>query len=76
MIVDLFSIIFVNGVYDFSRHKGFGVPLEDAQAGARAKVNPLAAVRGAGIIGRIFEFAAASGFILRLVLALINAVVH
>ena len=76
MIVDLFRIVFVDGVFDFSSHKGIGIQLEGAQAGPCAKVNLLTVVHSAGIIGRIFEFAAASGFILWLVIALINAVVH
>lgn len=47
---------------DFPGHERIRVLLEDAQAGARAKVNPLAAIHGTGIIRRVFEFAAAGSF--------------
>lgn len=61
---DLFRIAFVDGVFDFSGHKGIGIPLEGAQAGLLAKVNPFPAVERAWVIGWVFQLAAASGFIL------------
>ena len=65
MVVDLFRIVFVDGVFDFSSHKGIGISLEGAQAGPCAEIDPLTAIDGAGIVRRVFEFAAASGFMFR-----------
>ena len=65
MFADLFRIAFVDGVFDFSCHEGIRVPLEGAQAGARAEIDTLAAILGADVIGRVFQFAAASSLIFR-----------
>jgi hypothetical protein len=54
-----------DGVFDFARHERIRALREDAQAGLSAKVNPLAAIDGVGIIRGVFEFAAASSFIFR-----------
>ena len=64
-IEDLFRIAFVDGVLDFSRHKRIGIPFKGAQAGAGAEIDPLAAIQGAGINGRVFQFASAGGFMFR-----------
>ncbi len=55
-------VLFVNWMLDLSRHERIRVLLEDTQTGTRAKVYPLAAINGAGIILRVFEFAAACSF--------------
>jgi hypothetical protein len=46
----------------FARHKQIGFLLEDAQAGAGAETDLLAANHGAGIFDRVFEFASAGSF--------------
>lgn len=50
-------------MFHFARHERIGVLLEDAQAGAGAEIDSLAAIHGAGIICRVFEFASAGSFI-------------
>ena len=50
---------------NLASHERIRVLLEDAQAGLRAEVNPLAAIHGAGIMHWIFQFTAAGGFIFR-----------
>lgn len=66
MIADLFRIAFVDGVFDFSSHKGIGIPLEGAQAGAGAEIDRLAAIHGAGVVSRGFQSATTSCFIFRM----------
>lgn len=58
-------LLFMNRMLDLPCHEGIRVLLEDSQAGARAKIDPLAAIHGAGIILRVLEFAAAGSFIFR-----------
>jgi len=55
----------MDGMLDLPGHEGVGILLEDAQTGTRAKVNPLTAIDGAGIIRRVFEFTAAGSFVFR-----------
>ena len=55
----------MNRVFNLARHERIRALLEDAQAGLFAKVDPLAAIDGVGIIRGVFEFAAASSFIFR-----------
>lgn len=76
MIVDLFRIGLVDGMFDFSSHKGIGIPLEGAQAGPCAEVNLLTAIHRARIVRWVFQLAAARGFILWVVLVLINIVIR
>ena len=52
-------------VFDFARHERIRVPLKGAQAGARAEIDPLAAIHGARIVGRVIQFASAGSFIFR-----------
>lgn len=66
MIADLFRIAFVDGVFDFPSHEGIRPPLKGAQAGAGAEIDTLTAIRGAGVVSRIFQLTAASGLIFRL----------
>lgn len=65
MIADLFRIAFVDRMFDFACHEGIRVPLEGAKAGARAEIDTLAPIYGAGVISRVFQFAAASSLIFR-----------
>jgi hypothetical protein len=76
MVLDLFRIVFVDGVFHFSSYKGIRILLEDAPAGACTKVYLLAAVHGAGIIRRVFQPAATSSYMFWFVLVLINIFVH
>ena len=76
MIVDLFRIVFVDGVFDFSSHKRIGIQLEGAQAGPRAEVNLLTAINCARIVRWVFQHATTSSFMLWFVLVLINIFAH
>lgn len=58
-------ITLVDGVFDIPSHKGIGILLEGTQAGPCAEIDPLAAIYGAGIVGRVFQFAPAGGFMFR-----------
>jgi hypothetical protein len=50
-------------MFDFTRHEGIRILLEDAQTGPSAEKDSLAAIGAAGIIFRILEFASAGRFI-------------
>jgi hypothetical protein len=50
-------------VFNLSRHECVGVILENAQAGAGAEVDPLAAIFGAGIFGGVFDFSSTGGLV-------------
>lgn len=76
MIVDLFRIGLVDGMLHFSSHEGIGVALEGAQAGPCAEVKLLIAINRARIVRWGLQPAAASSFILWVVLVLINIVIH
>ena len=50
-------------MFHFPGHEWIRVLLEDAQAGARAEVNSLAAIDGAGVFGGVVQFTSAGSFI-------------
>jgi len=50
-------------MFHFACHERIKILLEDAQTGARAEIDPLAAIDGAGIIRGACEFASAGSFI-------------
>jgi hypothetical protein len=50
------TLIFFAGMFHFACHKWIRILLEDSQAGTRTKINPLAAINGAGVIGWVFEY--------------------
>ena len=55
--------IIIQGVFDLAGHEWIGVLLEDAQTGAGAEIDPLAAIHSARVFGRVFQSAATGGFI-------------
>jgi hypothetical protein len=56
-------LIFLNGMFHFPSHERIRILLEDAQTGTGAEIDSLAAIHGAGIIYRIYEFAFAGSFV-------------
>lgn len=59
----ILTLIFFDGMFHFARHEKIRILLEDTQAGVRAEIDSLAAIDGAGIFGRFFEFASAGRFV-------------
>ena len=55
------TLFLLEGMLHLARHERIRILFEDAQTGAGAKVNSLAAIQRAGIIGRVSEFASAGG---------------
>ena len=53
------SSVLIGWMLNLTNHKTVGVGLERAQAGAGAEVDALAAIQGAGVAVRVFDFAAA-----------------
>ncbi len=59
------TLIFPGGMFHFTSHECIWGLLKDTQTGAGAEINSFAAIDGAGIIFRVFEFASAGRFIFR-----------
>lgn len=57
------KLLFVERMFHLARHKGIGVLLKEAQAGAGAKVDLLTPMVNTRIFCRVFEFASAGGFV-------------
>ena len=58
-------LISLEGMLHFACNEWIGILLKDAQAGAGAEVDPLAAMDGTGKSCRIFQFAATDGLVFR-----------
>jgi len=50
-------------VFDLAGHERIRILLEDAQAGARAEINSLAAIHGTRVFGGVVQFTSAGSFI-------------
>ncbi len=61
----ILTLIFFDGMFHLARNEWIRVLLENAQAGAGAEINPLAAIDNAGKVCRVFERASADSFIFR-----------
>ena len=55
--------IIIQGVFDLAGHEWIGVLLEDAQTGAGAEIDPLAAIHGTRVFGGVVQFTSAGSFI-------------
>ena len=59
------TLIFFKGMLHLACHERIGILLENAQTGTSAKKDSFAAIHGAGIFRRVFEFTSAGGFVFR-----------